>query len=62
MTNVGPDHSILAKSLLEVKANIQYYISITKTFYYQFQSGTIGENTYPVLRQQALRHPHQLLG
>ena len=32
MTNVGPDHSILAKSLLEVKANIQYYISITKTF------------------------------
>ena len=30
MTNVGPDHSILAKSLLEAKANIQYYISITK--------------------------------
>ena len=32
MTNVGPDHSILAKSLLEVKANIQYHTSITKTF------------------------------
>lgn len=32
MTNVGPDHSKVAKSLLEVKPNIQYYISITKTF------------------------------